>query len=195
MSTDVRTTRFLRAVEKLGVVESDVLVNVRKQASKRQHDVDWVAQELLKRSELSPKQVVALIKALAGTQERAPARAETLLRGNLPSHLRSLETRVLPPREPSVGETLGDRFELTEEIGRGAQGIVYRAHDSRMSRDVAVKVLRTVTPLLPTKWSAAVPTRLFATLTAPAIPVVPSPQVAAPASARMPSSQFGEATT
>lgn len=34
------------------------------------------------------------------------------------------------------------RYEIIDEIGRGGMGTVYRAHDTKMQREVAVKVLR-----------------------------------------------------
>ena len=41
----------------------------------------------------------------------------------------------------NVGEVLDDRYELVEIIGRGGCGIVFRAVDLNLQRDVAVKVL------------------------------------------------------
>ena len=42
-----------------------------------------------------------------------------------------------------VGQNIGGRYQIIEELGQGGMATVYKAYDARLERDVAVKVIRT----------------------------------------------------
>src|SRR5262249_60199015 len=52
-----------------------------------------------------------------------------------------LPREVIPPRSPKLPDELG-RFHIRRELGRGGFGIVFLAHDRRLRREVALKVLK-----------------------------------------------------
>lgn len=66
---------------------------------------------------------------------------DTLDHGTNTPHENSSAGKPQPAQQPvAVGSLLG-KYELTEILGRGGMGIVYKAHDTVIERDVAIKIL------------------------------------------------------
>jgi tetratricopeptide (TPR) repeat protein/tRNA A-37 threonylcarbamoyl transferase component Bud32 len=85
--------------------------------------------------------------AADGEQLSAPLRALERLRRNLPPSATQTEVETAGDTAP---RRLG-RFEILEEMGYGSYGVVYRAHDPLLDRDVALKVPRPETLLFPAR--------------------------------------------
>ena len=47
-----------------------------------------------------------------------------------------------PDQDPMIGRTLGGRFQIRGRLGSGSMGAVYRATQSAVGREVAIKILR-----------------------------------------------------
>ena len=76
-----------------------------------------------------------------------------------------------PGRVEPVGAASGPhRYEILTELGRGGMGVVYKARDTRLDRDVAIKVLRETSPEIAARLEAEAKTA--ATLNHPGIVTV-----------------------
>jgi hypothetical protein len=83
-----------------------------------------------------PERAEFLAQACANDPELR-REVQSLLDQKADSYLESAPVSVIKALSP--GAKLGN-FEIVELIGRGGMGEVYRAHDPRMRRDVAIKV-------------------------------------------------------
>src|SRR5258706_16247883 len=48
---------------------------------------------------------------------------------------------LVPDMSRFVGKMLGDQYEILEPIGKGAMGVVFRARQVAVGREVAIKIL------------------------------------------------------
>ena len=84
----------------------------------------------------------AFLERACGDDHELRTELESLLRAATAGKSFLEHPAAALPDQPALkpGDKLG-AFEIVERIGRGGMGEVYRAHDPRLNRDVAIKVL------------------------------------------------------
>ena len=109
---------------------------------------DQVKDKLQTALELPPEERAAYLSEIGKADPELRKEVESLLASHERAGTDFLKTRALHPLSAgvsnpfsiAVGRALGP-YEIRQLIGAGGMGEVYRAHDPRLGRDVAIKVL------------------------------------------------------
>ncbi|MGB1277178.1 MAG: serine/threonine-protein kinase, partial [Nannocystaceae bacterium] len=82
-----------------------------------------------------------ITKPSIATGDDAQSLSEDLSIGSVSGSLSFSEARVRRPRQNFSGRTVGERYKLEAQLGRGGMATVYRAIDLKLNKPVAVKIL------------------------------------------------------
>lgn len=90
--------------------------------------------------ELAPEKRSRFLDVACSSDPALRSEVQSLLSSDEQARTSFLETPPVLPAALSAGTRLGD-YEIVCQIGSGGMGVVYRARDTRLGRDVAIKVL------------------------------------------------------